>query len=449
MRKTALKAQPIKCKNMFDIWAQEPRVASKAWVEGPKKPREEVRREEKPAEDVSLESLQERGIVEVYEPLKVKGPEDLEKAPEDVDFFIMGKGEDFFTEDPILEKLVSLDKPILAEWDSWGYSWFGRFSKFRLDQFSGSKYYHTMGIDDLKSLLRAIRAWKYLRTMRVIYIGDIPPHGVVSSKKSSDFQYLKERFGTDFVKLEFKDYMDRVKGTDDKDAEKLAKKWRNKYTIIDERNEKLEFYAKIYLGLKSLLSKYNANAITIDCSWLPNIEYVPCFAFSLLSDEGIAAGCEGDIPALYAMASILGASGEPVMMGNLNNNATHEDIENNIITVNHDVIPPSMGCSECGLKLRDFHATEKGLTPYVDLERNVPVTIAGVHWDMNKIWTTGGTIQWSEDTTHCRITVGTKIEKAKEMHKSSFGHHVVMAYGDHTKEIDILAELLEIKHVSL
>ena len=444
-----LKVQPIKMQSMYDFWAQKPVVAAEAWVKGPTKPRDALRIKEVPPEDVSLETLQIKGIIEVCEPLRVEAPEDLEKVPEDVDFFVIGKSEDFFVQDVILEKLISLNKPILAEWDNWGYSWFGRWSKLRFGKFSKAKYYYPLGANDLKTVLSAIKAWKCIRTMRVIYVGGVPPHGVVSSDKSSDFNYLKKRFGTDFIHLDFADYMKAVENTSDSDVEGLVKEWKREYTILDRRDKKLKFYAKIYSGLKRLLNQYNANAVTVDCAWLPDIEYVPCFAFSILIDEGVPAGCEADIPAFYMMVAIMSISGKPVIMGNLNNNATHWDLENNVITINHDVIPPSMGCSGCRLKLRDFHAMRKGLTPYVDLEKDMPVTVAGMHWDMDKIWATKGTVQWSEDTTHCRITVGIKVENAKEMHKSSFGHHVVMTYGNYTRELRKLAELLEIRYTPL
>jgi len=443
-----LKAQPIKFKSMYDFWTQKPVMAAEAWVKGPSKPREVLRDEEAPPEDMSLETLQEKGIVEIAEPLRVQAPKDLENVPEDVDFFIVGETENLFVQDAILEKLISLDRPILAEWDKWGYSWFGRLSKLRFGKFSEARYFNTAGSDDLKALLNAIRAWKRIRTLRVIYIGEVPSHSVVSSDKGSDFGHLMELFGTDFVNLDYADYTKAVDGVSDSDVEGLVKEWKEKYAVTDGRGEKLKFYAKIYLGLKGLLGRYNANAVTADCAWLPDVDYVPCFAFSLLADEGVVVACEGDIPALYIAAALMGASGKPVMMGNLNANATHEDIENNIITVNHDVVPPSMGCSTCRLKLRDFHATGKGLTPYVDLE-NMPVTIAGMHWDMDKICAAKGTIRWTKDTTHCRITVGIEVERAKEVHKSSFGHHQVLAYGDHTKTLKGVARLFGVEYVEL
>mgnify|MGYP000312399422 FL=1 len=196
-----------------------------------------------------------------------------------------------------------------------------------------------------------------------------------------------------------------------------------------------------------MLKKHNANAIAIDCAALPEIEYVPCLAYSLLIDEGIPCGCEADLSALFVMAMLMGVSSKSVLMGNLNENATHMDIENNIVVVNHDVLPPSFVCPACKIALRDYHATAKGVTPYAELIEGLPVTLAGMHWDMDKVWATTGEVVWTEDTTHCRVSIGVKVNNAKRVSKDAFSHHVVMAYGNYIKELRLLAGLLEIEFI--
>lgn len=444
-----LKVQPIKCKSVSDVWIQKPVMAAEEWVGGPVKPRNELRRKEVPPECVSLESLQEKGIVEVYKELKIETPEELDKIPEGVDFFVISDHEMMFVPDKVLEKLISMNKPILAKWDDWGFSWFGRASKLKLKKYSGAKYYYPFGADDVNDILGAIKAWKRIRTMRVIYIGDLPSHSVMCSDRSSSFEYLGERFGTDFVHLDFSDYIKAVEGADEDSATRLAKEWESTYSVVDGREKKLKFYAKVYLGLRNLLRQHNANVITMDCAWLPDTEYVPCFAYSKLIDEGTTTVCEADIPALYAMVAMMEFSGGLTMMGNLNENATHADIEKNIVTINHDLLPLSMCRRGCRPKLRDFHASGKGLTLYADLEMGRTVTLAGMHPDMDKLWTTRGSVQWSEDTTHCRITVGIKVDNAKRIGRSAFGDHIVMAYGDHIERFRRLAELLEMEHIYL
>ncbi|MGB9764444.1 MAG: L-arabinose isomerase family protein [Candidatus Saccharicenans sp.] len=444
-----LKAQPLLFESMYELWLKKPVMAAEAWVRGTRKPREVIRENETPPEDLSLPALEKRGMIEVAPPLKVQSAEDLKKIPADVDFFIIGETGDLFVPDEILEKLSSFGKPIMAEWDAWGYSWFGRLSKFRLEKFFEQKYFYTAGAEDLKASLGAVRAWKKLTSLRPLYVGEFPSHSVVTSNKCFDFDYLRKKFGIEISFISNEEYIKTVENISEAEAGKLAGEWREKYEILDGRENNLTLYARIYLGIHKLLQEYKANALTMDCAWLPDVEYVPCFTFSQLIEEEIMAACEGDLPALLMGAALMGASEEPVLMGNLDANATHKDLENNIITINHDLVPLSLGHPTCRPKLRDFHATGKGLTPYVELKNNELVTIAGMHWDLDKMLVTKGLIRWTEDTTHCRITIGIEVKKAKQLHKLSFGHHQVMTYGDHTQALQGLAQLLGLQYLEI
>lgn len=442
-----LKIQPLMLgKEFSEFWGEAPVMAAEAWVRGPVQIGKKLREKEVPSTDVSLENLQDRGVVEVYKKKKIERPEELEGIPEDVDAFFLYLSP--FAPSEVLEKLVSMRKPILGAWDSWGFSWHGRLSDLRSEKYSEAKFYWPFGIDDVTEILGALKAWKRIKTMKVVYIGDIPSHSVREGDRPFDFDYLHKCFGTEFVHLSLSDYQEAVEKIDDSDATELAEEWKREYDILDEREGKLKFYSKIYLGLKKLLKEHNAISITMDCAWLPDVEYVPCFAFSKLIDEGIAAVCEGDMLALFMMNVMQEISEGPVTMGNLNENATHSDIEANIVEIDHDVVPPSMGCPKCKLKLRDFHATKKGLTPYVDLEKGRSVTLAGIHWDMNKMWAAIGNIQWSKDTIFCREAVGIKVDNARGISKNAFPHHIVMTYGDHRNSLEKLADLLGMKYIS-
>ncbi|MBC7364882.1 MAG: hypothetical protein H5U07_10165, partial [Candidatus Aminicenantes bacterium] len=155
-----LKAQPLMFESMYELWLKKPVMAAEAWVRGTRKPREIIREKEVPPEDLSLTALEKNGLIEVAPPLKIQSSEDLEKIPADVDFFIIGETGDLFVPDEILQRLSAFGKPIMAEWDAWGYSWFGRLSKFRLEKFFEPKYFYSAGAEDLKAALGAIRAWK-------------------------------------------------------------------------------------------------------------------------------------------------------------------------------------------------------------------------------------------------------------------------------------------------
>ena len=439
--------QPLELPSDSDLWSSAPRLAAMAWVRGPPKPRHVEREKETPPEEVDLASLAKKGEVVLKSSVKVFSSEDITRMTTlltDVDAIVLKANTRY--DESLLSHLINLGKPILPEWDRWGYAWYGRYLLGKLRRL-GSSTFVPAGADDVKALIGALRAVKFLRCMRTLYVGDIPPHGIFDV--NYDFDLIMRKFGTTFIRIDFEDYIREINEASDEDARKLANLWKGQCKILDGREEKLDFYAKVYIGIKSLLERYTANAITIDCAWLPDPEYVPCTAFSLLIDEGIPAGCEGDINQLIMMAALMAISRQAVLMGNLNENATHQDIENGIIVINHDVLPFSMRCKGCPIVLRDFHALGKGLTPYAELEKGALVTIAGLDEGMERIWATTGRVAWTKDTTHCRVAIGIKVSNAKRIMSEAFGHHPVVTYGDHIRPLQVFAKLLGLDFIHM
>ena len=72
----------------------------------------------------------------------------------------------------------------------------------------------------------------------------------------------------------------------------------------------------IYQRLKEIIAKYKLDGITIRCFDLfTTVKNTGCIAVSKLNDEGIPAGCEGDIPVLLTMMICKKLTGEPGFMG--------------------------------------------------------------------------------------------------------------------------------------
>jgi len=160
-------------------------------------------------------------------------------------------------------------------------------------------------------------------------------------------------------------------------------------------------------------------------------------------------GCEADLPALLTMSILMAATGDSAFMGNLNENVTHWDIEKNIITVNHDVVPPSYSCPGCKYLIKDYHNMGKGATSYTELPVGQKVTLAGMHWNMDKIWATSGEAVATYDTIHCRITVAVRVEDAKRVSRNAFGHHIVLIRGEHVDTLKLVSDLLGLEFYKL
>lgn len=437
-----VRLQPINLISPGKDISQLPVLKVETWIKGPKKPRNVKRIKEIPVEDVSIKKLCEKfNFLEVLPSKNIERVSDIDELPRNVSAYIIS-GYDF----ALAGEIAKLGKPVLPSWDNWGYAWSGRWVKEATDEVGGVCFV-PFSCEDVKKIIRVLRAYTFIREMRALYIGDIPSNSVKDA--NYDFTDLEGRFGIQFIHLNFDDLLKAVEKISDEDGEKVASIWKENAEILDGREKKLKEYAKTYLGLKNLLNKYNSNALTVDCAFLPDVELVPCYSFGVLIDEGIPSGCEGDTSALLGMSILMGLSGKSALMGNLFANATHDDIENNVIVINHDVVPPSMGDEKEKMKLRDFHASKKGLTGFIKLKKGEKVTIVGMDRQAKRIWYSEGEILWTEDTVHCRTSIGIKVKDAKRIGKESFGHHQVIAYGNLTDEIEMLGKIFKIKTVNL
>ena len=92
----------------------------------------------------------------------------------------------------------------------------------------------------------------------------------------------------------------------DKDeAEGIVDRWKKSaLEIIDVPHETLVTSAAMYLGMKSVLKKHGANAITINCLggfYGGHIHAYPCLGFHELCNEGLIGACECDVRSTATM----------------------------------------------------------------------------------------------------------------------------------------------------
>ena len=91
------------------------------------------------------------------------------------------------------------------------------------------------------------------------------------------------------------------------EANAVADRWQNKATkVTDVPYKVLQDSAAMYLGMKSVLKKHNANAITVNCLggfYGKHINAYPCLGFHELSNEGLIGACECDINSTATMVA--------------------------------------------------------------------------------------------------------------------------------------------------
>ena len=105
--------------------------------------------------------------------------------------------------------------------------------------------------------------------------------------------------------ITFSEIDDAMNAADKKEAAKIAKRWeKSALELVDVSPDTLLSSAAMYLGMKSVLKKHNANAITINCLGGftgGHIHAYPCLGFMELCNEGLVGACECDIRSTATM----------------------------------------------------------------------------------------------------------------------------------------------------
>jgi hypothetical protein len=116
-----------------------------------------------------------------------------------------------------------------------------------------------------------------------------------------------EIMGIQVVNVPFAEVNDAWKAADQAESAAVADRWQKEATkVAGVSRETLEASAAMYVGMKSLLKKRGANAITINCLggfYGGHIHAYPCLGFHQLNNEALVGGCECDVRSAATMVA--------------------------------------------------------------------------------------------------------------------------------------------------
>jgi len=117
-----------------------------------------------------------------------------------------------------------------------------------------------------------------------------------------------EMMGIEVEKVSFAEVNAAWESADKDMSKSVARKWKDNATeVVGVSDETLETSAAMYLGMKEVLKKHNANAIAINCLggfYGGHIHAYPCLGFHQLNNEGMVGACECDIRSTATMLMI-------------------------------------------------------------------------------------------------------------------------------------------------
>jgi L-fucose isomerase-like protein len=168
---------------------------------------------------------------------------------------------------------------------------------------------------EIKKLAEYKKVRDSITDARIGIIGK-PSDWLIGSKV--DYEHAGHHWGTEFIDVDMEIFYKTYEDVDYKKAEKKAAELADAAEkMVENSHEDLVEAAKIYYALKEIIDKYSLNALTLRCfDIVEELNTTGCLALALLNNEGIIAGCEGDVPAVFTMYLAYQLTGELPFMAN-------------------------------------------------------------------------------------------------------------------------------------
>jgi L-fucose isomerase-like protein len=185
------------------------------------------------------------------------------------------------------------------------------------------------------SRLRELALFQRCRCVLAGRIGVIgePADWLIAS--AVDRAAVNARWATEFVAIG----LDEVTGHGDGDGEAgaLAREFIAAAKTMEHVDaEAVQQAARLVPALKAVFARHRLQAATLRCfSLIETAHTSGCLALSLLNDQGLVCGCEGDVPAAFSMLLLFALTGEFPFMAN----PAAVDTENNQVLFAHCTVP--------------------------------------------------------------------------------------------------------------
>ena len=244
-----------------------------------------------------------------------------------------------------------------------------------------------------------------------------------------DRDYLHQHYGIETIDIDLQRLIDGIKTIPQTEAEKVAQTiLKRPKGVVEPSDADMLEAAKAYLAIKRICQEERLDAMTIRCfdivkAW----GTTSCLALALLNDEGIVAGCEGDMQTLMSMFLAKRLCGEAAFMAN------PSQLTDKTSMLAHCTIPLTM-CDETTIRSH--------------FESSIGVAIQGVlpltdytlfKWGGSKLdrffVTEAQAVETPYSNHFCRTQITLNVNLKPYLLQHSIGNHHVIIRGRHADQI--------------
>lgn len=269
-----------------------------------------------------------------------------------------------------------------------------------------------------------------LKEVRLGVIGK-PSSWLIASNINRE--QAKKRFGITLVDIPYDVFTKEIELKSFETSDKIEQ-----ISKILADNKYLTGALHIYGAIKRLIKKYDLQGFSIRCfDLLESYRNTACLALALLNQEGISAGCEGDLPILIGMHLAKSLLNQDAFQAN----PSSLDIEQGLAVFAHCTIPFSM-CSKVSYLTHFESGLGIGIRGHMKLG---PCTVFRLSGDLKKVFIAeGDIIANTERDDLCRTQIIVHLNHGIEKLLSSpLGNHQLIIYGHHKERLVSALRLID------
>ncbi|MDE6109150.1 MAG: class I tRNA ligase family protein, partial [Muribaculaceae bacterium] len=277
----------------------------------------------------------------------------------------------------------------------------------------------------LTQLSRLHQVRERLAGQRVGVIGT-PSDWLISS--GVDPRAAHERWGIDLVHIPLDRVYEYYDAVDDATVADACAAFTSRAAgCIEPDAAEITKAMRLAVAIKRLVKEENLSAITLACfRLLERTATTGCLALSLLNDEGIMAGCEGDLQTLFTMMFVKAATGQSSFMAN----PSRIDTYSNEVIMAHCTIGLDQTQSYV---IRNHFESLSGVAIQGMLPQGKVTVIKIGSPDLDRFFVTAAYLQDNLNNHNmCRTQVRLHFNRpASYFLRNSLGNHHVILNGDH------------------
>jgi L-fucose isomerase-like protein len=286
------------------------------------------------------------------------------------------------------------------------------------------------GFGRIQTAVHDMQVHHALRQTRIGLVG-APSDWLVAS--SPDPATVQEKWGTEVVPIGIDEVTQALEAVSPDVIGPILEPLVAGATEVREPSQaELEEIVRLYVALKQVVERHKLGAITLRCFDLVlDLQTTGCFGLAQLTDDGVIAGCEGDLMSTVGMLWAYKLLDQIPWMAN----PAQLDEASNTLWLAHCTVPRRI-VHDYGLRSHFESGLGVGIQGILP---NGPVTLLRIGGTaMDKIWLAEGEILQAGDAENlCRTQAEVRLThgKVRDLLHAPLGNHLILVKGQHTDRL--------------